>query len=236
MATHVVHGVPRGRGKLATFVRENGLSLAALALFLMTLVGQALTGLHVANDEAREHGDAPMGLVEYVKSGDFAEAVFENWESEFLQMALFVVLTKFLRQKGSSESKPLDEHEEVDEDPKKRKNDPKAPWPVRRGGIVLAIYQRSMFIALMLLFVGSFLMHGIGGASKQSEELLRHGGQAVGVVEYLGTSQFWFESFQNWQSEFLSVAVLVLLSIVLRERGSPQSKPVHAPHSETGGG
>ena len=221
--------------KVRKFVAENGLSLVALLLFLGTIAGQAATGFRVANDEAREHHDAPPGFGEYLVSGDFTEAVFENWESEFLQMGIFVLLTKYLRQKGSSESKGFDGPEAVDEDPRDKRYDPDAPWPVRRGGLVLAVYQRSLFLSLMLLFAASFVMHAIGGVDKHNQEQLRHGGGTLSTLAYLGTAQFWFESFQNWQSEFLSVAVLVLLSIFLRERGSPQSKPVAAPHAETGG-
>jgi hypothetical protein len=218
------------------FLRDNALSLAALLLFVLSLVGHALTGWHVAKSEAFEHGSAMMPLREYLGSGDFIESVFENWESEFLQMGLFVVLTKFLRQRGSSESKKVGEEEAVDQDPKNARTDPNAPGPVRRGGLVLQIYERSLSLALFALFVASLALHAVGGASKHNEEALRHGGSAVTILGYLGTSRFWFESFQNWQSEFLSVAVLVLLSIVLRERGSPQSKPVAAPHSATGSG
>jgi len=227
-------GWPKGEGKLATFFRENALSLAAAALFLVSAAGQAVTGLHVANDEAVKHGRGVMTLVQYLGSGDFVEALFENWESEFLQMGVFVLLTKFLRQKGSSESKSMAEPEEVDEDPRKKRNDPDAPWPVRRGGIVLALYERSLLLALLVLFAVSFVLHGVGGASKYNGEQLAHGGHAISTLEFFGTSEFWFQSFQNWQSEFLSVAALVLLSVFLREKGSPQSKPVAAPHAQTG--
>lgn len=233
-AVHEAHGWPKGPGVAATFARENGLTIAALLLFAFSLVGQALTGHHVAMEEAREHGAAAMSFGQYLVSGDFVEAVFENWESEFLQIALFVVLTKFLRQKGSSESKALDSEEAVDEDPAKKKSDPDAPGPVKRGGIMLALYQRSLSLVLAALFLASFVLHAVGGASKHNEAQLRHGGEAISTLAYVGTAQFWFESFQNWQSEFLSVAALVVLSIVLREKGSPQSKPVAAPHAETG--
>ncbi len=219
---------------IRTRLRENALTIAALLLFAGSLVGQGVTGWHVANEHALEHGRAAMTFASYVRSGDFIEAVFENWESEFLQMAVFVVLTKFLKQRGSSESKSLDGEDPVDEDPKKKKDDPSAPWPVRRGGIVLAVYQRSLFIALMLLFVLSFALHAVGGVQKHNEEALRHGSETMTFFGYFGTSKFWFESFQNWQSEFLSVGVLFVLTIWLRERGSPQSKPVAAPHSQTG--
>jgi hypothetical protein len=128
----------------------------------------------------------------------------------------------------------LDADEAVDEDPRCRRNDAKVPWPVRRGGALLTLYERSLSLVLGLLFALSFVLHGLGGASKFNEDRVRHGAQAISTLRYFATSQFWFESFQNWQSEFLSVAALVLLSIVLRERGSPQSKPVAAPNAETG--
>ncbi|WXA94777.1 hypothetical protein LZC95_51200 [Pendulispora brunnea] len=206
-----------------------------MLLFLGSLIGQALTGFHVANEQARIHHDTPVAFGQYLLGGDFIEAVFENWESEFLQIALFVVLTKFLRQRGSSESKSTAGPEKVDEDPNEKRGDPAAPWPVRQGGIVLVIYQRSLSLVLLILFVLSFVLHAVGGVSKYNEEQLRHGGETVTTLAYVTTAQFWFESFQNWQSEFFSIACLVLLSIVLRERGSPQSKPVAAPHSQTGG-
>jgi hypothetical protein len=234
MSTRLQPGWPRGEGKLATFLRNNGLSIAALLLFVLSIVGQAACGFRVDRQEARAHGAVPPSFAMYLTSGDFVEAVFENWESEFLQMALFVFLTKYLRQRGSSESKSLQPDEAVDADPREARHDPDAPWPVRKGGLILTLYQRSLFLSLMILFGASFVLHAVGGASKYNDEQLRHGGELVSTVGYLGTAAFWFESFQNWQSEFLSVAVLVLLSIVLRERGSPQSKPVAAPHSQTG--
>jgi hypothetical protein len=227
------HGWPHGDGKAATFVRENALGFAAFFLFLLSLAGQALTGHHQWNEEAAEHGRSALSFGAYLTSGAFGEALFENWESEFLQMALFVVLTKFLRQKGSAESKSLADKEAVDDDPKGARHDPDAPWPVRRGGLALAIYSRSLSIALFLLFAGSFVMHAYSGARHYSEEQLRHGGESVSTFAYMGTSQFWFESFQNWQSEFVSIFALIVLSVFLRERGSPQSKPVAAPHDAT---
>jgi hypothetical protein len=215
-------------------LKNNALTIAFLALFVASLAAQVASG-HAAHDqEALEHGEATMSLGAYLQSGHFIEAVFENWESEFLQMGIFVVLTKFLRQKGSSESKKLDGKDEVDEDPRKHRDDPNAPWPVRRGGVVLALYQRSLSVALLFLFVFSFALHAVGGARAHSEEEQRAGRPPVSTMAYVATSQFWFESFQNWQSEFLSVGALIVLSIYLRERGSPQSKPVAAPHAQTG--
>jgi hypothetical protein len=213
------------------FLKNHGLSLAMLTLFLMCLVGQALSGLAVYNEEAVEHGTPVLGLLAYLRSGAFLEALSENWESEFLQMAVFVILTKFLLEKGSSESKTPGKND-VDEDPRGVK-DPRAPWPVRKGGLWLTLYERSLSTVLVLFFVGSLVMHAMSGARNYSEEQLAHGGEAVSTLQYLGNANFWFESLQNWQSEFFSVAILVLLSIFLREKGSAQSKPVAMPHAET---
>jgi hypothetical protein len=216
------------------FLFENGLSIALFALFLGSFVGQIGTGLRVHNDELVAHGQGALSLGAYLSSGHFIEATFENWESEFLQMALFVLLTVKLRQKGSSESKKLDEHEEVDDDPAEKKDDPRAPWPVRRGGLWLRIYQHSLTLALASLFVACFVLHGVGGFRAENAQNAAEGLPLVTCGEFFASSQFWFQSFQNWQSEFVSVLAVVLLSVVLRQRGSSQSKPVAAPHAQTG--
>jgi hypothetical protein len=212
------------------FFRENGLSVALFGLFLAFLAGQSVVGWKVRNDDAADHGQPAIGYPSYLGSGHFIEAVFENWESEFLQMAAFVLLTISLKQKGSSESKPLREGPET-ERPKPRRS---SPWPVRRGGWIARIYEYSLTIALVLLFLVSFGLHAAGGAAEANEERAEHGQAPIGRIEYLGTSRFWFESFQNWQSEFLAVGALIVLSIFLRQKGSPQSKEVEAPHAETG--
>jgi hypothetical protein len=150
-------------------------------------------------------------------------------------MGLFIVLTRFLYQRGSSESKDPDEKEPVDDDPRKaRKQGKNVPWPVAHGGIALKIYSSSLTIALAILFLASFALHALGGARAHNQEAVLHGQQTVTALGYLTTAQFWFESFQNWQSEFLSIGILIVLAIFLRQRGSPQSKPVAAPHAETG--
>ena len=171
----------------------------------------------------------------YLRTAHFGEATFENWESEFLQMGMYVVLTTKLRQKGSSESKPLEGSTPQDEDPSDHRDDADAPWPVRRGGAVLALYRNSLSIALFALFVASFVLHAWTGSRVYNHELASSGSTAfVNGLSYMTTSQFWFESLQNWQSEFLAVAAIVILTIFLRQHGSPESKPVHAPHWETG--
>jgi hypothetical protein len=214
--------------------RTHGLTIVLAGLFLFSLVGQSVAGELAYNEELAAHGQRPASYLEYLITGHFVEAVFENWESEFLQMGLYVLLTAVLHQKGSAESKPLDDDDAVDEDPRFASDKQLAPWPVRRGGWILKLYEHSLSIALLSLFVASFLLHAAGGAHEYSRQQLLHGETPVTMLGYLATSQFWFESFQNWQSEFLSIAAVVVLSIFLRERGSPESKPVAAPYSQTG--
>jgi hypothetical protein len=218
------------------FLRDNGLTVVLLLMFMISLAGQTLTGHHEYNEDQREHGQPAASLGEYLTSGHFVEAVFENWESEFLQMATYVFLTAFLFQKGSSESKDPGKTERVDLIPKSARRNRESPWPVRHGGLPLKLYQNSLGLAFVLLFLASVLLHAYGGSREYNQDQSAHGGQAVSVVGYMGTSRFWFESFQNWQSEFFSTAVLVVLSIWLRQKGSPESKPVDAPHDETGEG
>ena len=216
------------------FWRDNGLSLVVFSLFVVTLVAQALSGFLEHNDERSAHDEPEITLAAYLTSDHFIEATAENWESEFLQMAMFVLLTISLYQRGSSESKELDAPEAVDRDPRKSQKRPGTPWPVVRGGWVLRIYENSLSLAFIVLFLVSFWLHAVGGAGEYSADQIAHGEAPVGVLGYLGTARFWFESFQNWQSEFLSLAAMVWLSIYLRQRGSPESKPVDAPHWQTG--
>jgi hypothetical protein len=216
-------------------VRENGLSIAMLCAFLIFFTAQSLTGYRAYNLDQEEHGESTAGFGEYLTSGHFIEATFENWESEFFQMSAYVFLTVFLYQRGSVESKNPDEKEPTDEDPRLHAKDPDAPWPVRRGGFVLLLYKYSLTLAFVLLFLISFALHAWGGAQEYSEEQIAHGGESVTTLHFVRTSAFWFQSFQNWQSEFLAVGSIVILSIFLRQQGSPESKPVAAPHSATGG-
>lgn len=216
-------------------LRQNGLSIVLGLLFLIFIVAQAVTGHLEYNEDQREHGQQPIGFATYVVSPHFLEATMENWESEFLQMFGFVILTTLLFQKGSAESKKLDEKEPVDRDPRKSRNKKDAPWPVRKGGLILKLYENSLSLAFLLLFLLSFFLHAVGGAGHYNQEQREHGNPVeTSALEYMGTSRFWFESFQNWQSEFLSVGAMVVFTIFLRQRGSPESKPVDSPHDQTG--
>jgi hypothetical protein len=203
-------------------------------LSLVLLVMQSLTGWRTANQDNQEHRQPTESYTNYLTSDHFLEATAENWESEFLQMAGYVALTAFLFQKGSPESKDPDGQEPVDEDPRRQRDDPQAPGPVRRGGFALAIYEHSLSLAMATLFLVSFLLHAIGGHGEYNQQQLEHGEAPVSLLSFMTSAQFWFQSFQNWQSEFLAVAALTVLGIFLRERGSPESKPVAAPHAETG--
>jgi hypothetical protein len=215
------------------FWRNNGLSVVLLAMFLVTLMGQSVAGHREYNNDQREHRQPTVSYGSYLASSQFLEATMENWESEFLQMATYVVLTAILFQKGSAESKDPDKQEPTDRRPDPKR--PGAPGPVRRGGLALALYRNSLSLTFGLLFLISMVLHAVGGAGEYNEEQITHGqGEHVTVLQYLGTARFWFESLQNWQSEFLAIAAMVVLSIFLRQQGSPESKPVDAAHSDTG--
>ena len=215
-------------------LKNYGLSLAMFGLFLLFLISQSIVGYHDYNNDQRDHQQPSVSYRVYLTRGHLWAGVFENWESEYLQMSAYVILTVFLFQRGSAESKDPQKKEAVDEDPRQHQHDPQAPGPVRKGGLALKLYAHSLSTVLFLLFLLSFLGHAAGGTKAYNEEQREHGRAQVSMLQYVGTSRFWFESFQNWQSEFLAMGTLVVLSIWLREYGSSESKPVHSAHAETG--
>lgn len=211
---------------------RNGLSIVFVALFLVALVAQAFFGWKQHNEELTQLGGNEIAFAAYLSSGHFFAATFENFQSEFLQMAMYVMLTISLRQIGSAESKDLEKPEEVDREPDPFKKD--APRPVKRGGWRLKLYQNSLSLAFVVLFIGSWLGHCYGSFVDYNEQQILQGESPKNLAAFLAEPDFWFETFQNWQSEFLSVASIVIFSIFLRQKGSPESKPVDAAHMETG--
>lgn len=216
------------------FWKNNGLSITLLGLFFTCLLGFVWSGYLENNQEKQDKSEPTVNLTEYLTSGDFTEALFVNWESEFLQQFAYVVLTIFLFQRGSSESKKIDEPDPVDEDPAQHRDDRNAPAPVRKGGVALGLYKHSLSLVFLGLFFASVLLHALGGVNAYNEEQMMHGHAVVSFWQFFATARFWSQSFQNWQSEFLSVFMIVVLGIFLRQYGSPESKPVAAPNSETG--
>jgi hypothetical protein len=210
-------------GQMRRFLRDNALSLALFTLFLISIIGQALMGWRALAEELRIHGEPATSFLAYLATGHFLSATFENWESEFLQMAVYVLLTAILVQRGSPESRDPDKADPEDES-----------WPRDRSGLLRRLYSHSLSIALVTLFALSFWLHLVGSTRRSNEEALRHQQAMKTVTETLVESEFWYESFQNWQSEFLSMGVLVVFGIFLRERGSPESKPVAAANAKTG--
>jgi hypothetical protein len=209
-----------------TFLRNNGLTISLVALFLFSALGMIWSGHSAYNEELRQHGSEAIGLLAYMASGDFLSALFENWESEFLQMSAYVMLTAMLFQRGSAESRDPDDPD--------RPGDEIPPTTRKRNPVLSWLYSYSLGIALAVLFIISFALHWWASLAAVNEEALRHGGEVQFLGSYLLDAQLWFESFQNWQSEFMSTAVLVVLSIFLRHKGSPESKPAGAANSETG--
>ena len=201
------------------FLYENGLSLTFGALFLATLVAQAFVGHSDFNNTQVDHSDPTMSLGRYLLSSAFWVDVMENWQSEYLQFTLFVLLTVWLVQKGSPESKELGKE---------------GLGPDVGGGLRRRLYSHSLLIVMGMIWVGSWLAQAVTGRVEFNAEQFDHREAALSLWQYVGTSDFWNRTLQNWQSEFLAVGSFAVLTIYLRERGSPESKPVGAPHDATG--
>ncbi len=218
------------------FLRENGLGLAFGTLFLVTLVVQALVGHADFNaDQASHHGD-PIGLWRYVTSSSFGVDVLENWQSEYLQFTLYIVGTVWLLQKGSPESKELGKAggESDEEQRLGAHTTADSPRWARAGGLKTLIYSNSLLLVMGSIFLLSWLGQSITGRVAYNAEQLDHQEAAVTWLQYVATPDFWNRTLQNWQSEFLAIGSMAVLAIYLRQRGSPESKPVGAPHSATG--
>ena len=216
--------------------RDNSLSLVFLALFAAALAGQAFAGWHAYNNEAVTHHQETIGLGRYLVSSSFGNAVMENWQSEYLQFTLYILLTVWFVQKGSPESKEIDKRgTESDEDQRvgdhARSDSPR--W-ARVRGVRLWIYSNSLLLVMGAIWLGSWCAQSLTGWSAYSADQLTHRQPRVDYLEYLGSAHFWESTLQNWQSEFLAVGSMAVLAIYLRQRGSPESKPVGAPHSATG--
>ena len=217
------------------FVRENGLSTFFLAIFLATLVGQAFVGHGLFNqDQLLHHGD-PISLGRYLTTSEFAADVAENWQSEYLQFTLYILGTVWLLQRGSPESKKLDQAGlESDEEQKVGAHaDARSPRWAKVGGLRTAIYSNSLLLVMTTLWLGSWFAQSIAGWSAYNADQLDHQAATVDWLGYLGTNDFWDRTLQNWQSEFLAVGSMAILSVYLRQRGSPESKPVGAAHDAT---
>jgi len=202
------------------FLRDNGLSIVLMLLFLAFWGCQAFCGWHVHNDDELLHGKPPLAFAAYLGSGHFWQATGENWESEFLQMGFYVVLTCFLFQRGSAESKDPDDPDEGH-----------PPGEARRYGF---LWRNSLSLVLVVLFVLSFALHASGGLIEENERRIENHQAVQTMGEFLSGAEFWFQSFQNWQSEFLAVLTIVTLTIFLRQHGSPESKAVGDANSKTG--
>lgn len=213
-------------------IRDSGLSLFFLALFLLALAGQSVAGFFRTNSDLTDHGLPSLGFGAYLASPDFLVDVAENWQSEFLQFFLFIAATIWFVQRGSPESKkPGDEGMGSDADQlvgrHARQDSPR--W-ARAGGWRTVLYGNSLLIVMGTVFVLSWLAQSIAGVVVMNEEYAMHGAEAITWLDYVGSADFWDRTLQNWQSEFLAVGAMVAFSIYLRQRGSSESKPVGVPH------
>jgi hypothetical protein len=218
------------------FLKHNGLSLAFLGLFLTAVAFQAVAGLAVFNEEQARHGEPDVSFFRYVTSSSFGVAVMENWQSEYLQFTLFILLTVWLIQRGSPESKELGkEGRESDRDQlvgdHAREDSP--GW-ARATGLRRRIYENSLLIVMGAIWIGTWFAQSMTGRNEYNSEQLDHHQATISWVGYLGSADFWERTLQNWQSEFLAVGSMAILAVYLRQRGSPESKPVGASHHTTG--
>jgi uncharacterized protein DUF6766 len=218
------------------FIRDHSLSLFFLVLFVGALVGQAIAGHILHNEDAMAHHGTTMTFWRYIVSSDFGNAVMENWQSEYLQFMLFMLATIWLIERGSPESKsPGKEGTESEKDQKIAEHaDPDSPEWAKAGGVRTAVYSNSLFIVMSLIFFGSWFAQSVTGWTKFNAEQVDHHEKVVSWLGYIGSADFWEATLQNWQSEFLAVGSFVAITIYLRQRGSSQSKPVGAPHEATG--
>ena len=207
------------------FFRNNNLVIVIFCIFIVTIIGMSAAGWHSNNETLSKHHQAHLSYGSYLMSGEFIEGVFENWESEFLQMWALIILTVYLQQKGSADSKPM--RGDAAQDTSSRYSIIRAnTWQSRNKAIGHAIYSHSLGLAMLALFIISFLLHAIGGLEAYNQEAQQHSSETISFFGFIMSSEFWYQSLQNWQSEFLAIGALLVLSIKLRERGSPESKPV----------
>jgi hypothetical protein len=218
------------------FASENSLGLFFGALFLVSLAGQAIAGHISYNAEQLAHDGQAISLGRYLTSSDFGQAVMENWQSEYLQFLLFLMATVWVLQKGSPESKPLGKSgRESDREQmigRHAKSD--SPRWARMGGWRAELYGNSLMVVMAAIFLGSWLAQSLTGWNAYNQEQLDHHADRISWIGYLGNADFWQTTLQNWQSEFLAVGSFAVLAVYLRQRGSPESKPVGAAHSSTG--
>jgi hypothetical protein len=218
------------------FVRENGLSLVFLAFFVLAVAGQAIAGWDEFNNDATAHSEATISLGRYLTSSSFGNALLENWQSEYLQFTLYILLTVWFVQRGSPESKELDKAGgESDEDQLVGEHArPDSPRWAKVGGVKTRLYANSLLIVMISIWLLSWFGQSVTGWSEYNSDQITHHEPTVNWLGYLGSANFWEATLQNWQSEFLAVGSMAVLSIYLRQRGSPESKPVGAAHDATG--
>ncbi|WP_241845138.1 DUF6766 family protein [Streptomyces silvensis] len=225
-----------GKHRVRRFVRDNGISLGFGIAFLLALAGQAIAGWAEFNNQLATDGLAQIGFLSYLASSDFAVDVTENWQSEYLQFFLYIFATVWLLQRGSPESKKMHKAgTESDQD--QRMGAHAGPDSPRWAGVTRvrqAIFSRSLGLVMAALFLLSWLAQSIAGAAAYNEQQLRQLQAPIGWTQYIASADFWSRSLQNWQSELLAVASMAVLSVYLRQRGSPESKPVGTPHTATG--
>jgi hypothetical protein len=218
------------------FIRDHSLSLFFLVIFLAALVGQAIAGHILHNEEAMAHNEETISLWRYIRSSDFGNAVMENWQSEYLQFMLFMLATVWLIHRGSPESKQPEEAGRQSDQKQKVGAHAQSDSPewAKAGGFKTAIYSNSLLIVMAIIFFGSWFAQSVTGWTEFNAQQVDHQEATLSWLSYIGSADFWEATLENWQSEFLAVGSFAAITVYLRQRGSPESKPVGAPHHATG--
>jgi hypothetical protein len=239
-ASAALHGgdpvAERKREAGVGFFRNNGLSLFFLTIFLAALIGQSYAGWREYNHSERDHEESPISYTRYITSSEFGQAVTENWQSEYLQFVLYIMATIWFIQRGSPESKEWrnrgresDADQELGDGAR-----PDSPWAAQLGsGPLRFLFSNSLLLWMGAIWIASWFAQSVTGWSAYNSEQLSHGENGTNWIGYIGTPDFWEATLQNWQSEFLAVGSMAIFAVYLRQRGSPESKPVGAPHDET---
>jgi hypothetical protein len=222
---------------MARWLRDNGIASFFLGLCVVTIAGEALVAQHLFNNEQVAHHEATMGFWRYVVSSDFGARIMENWQSEFLQFATFIIANVWLVQRGSSESKkPGEAGGGTDrEEQTGRFANPDSPLWARVGGVRTRVYENSLFLLMLFFFFLTWFAQSVTAWNVFNSDQQSHHEATVNWLGYVGTADFWDRTLQNWQSEFLAVGTMAIFAVYLRQRGSPESKPVGAPHESTPG-
>ena len=225
---------PAAGGRIRRFVRDNALLLAFTSLFILCLAGQAISGA-VLNDATRQqHGLSPLSHWRYLATGTFLQGMFANWQAAILQLGSLILLGVHLRQRGDPHSIKGGKAEKSGS----TQYGPMRPLALNKRKLPDAmpqwLHDNSLSIAFVVLFAVTFALHALSGAAAYNVQRGYDHLPRLSLMAFVGSAKFWFTTLQTWEAEYMAIALYILLSIFLRQKGSPESKPPEASNADTG--